>query len=483
MLSEGIAGFQQSVTAYNLNPRLEVIPNGARLPEEDSYNEDIGDSTDSVNPVYNSVITEDLTRSLVTISNSNPAKHATLYKSFDKIPTLTSYQGTEYEEYYSFGTTLFMDDAQENPIQAGGIGFFMNSIATTGYLVRIDTTASSSFNNSKKDLKILKLQNGLFKPMSDSQQSDISTLAGIYGGRAYRIDIKVKATELINEIKVYVNGFLVSAKDIKDSDGTPEDPTPITINAPTKSVVMFSQKGKVSFDYVYGIQIDKLKYEDNEYQMNVFDGQYSKNLINFNFGENIFTQTSEETGGKGNVEEFGPVARELRYLKLRYNSRPADPLWVSTGINNSVEIVGNRLNNFGGEIYVLNNSGTFVPLEDGEDYSFYIPGTGIGKFGEFQYSVDFDNEYNAEDPLIFQSNWIQKSGDAAALEKWIRSIWAKRQMTVKMNIFGNPLLSIGDIIRIKYDYQDISETKNFIIINIQHSFSGGLSTSVVCRSL
>ena len=54
-----------------------------------------------------------------------------------------------------------------------------------------------------------------------------------------------------------------------------------------------------------------------------------------------------------------------------------------------------------------------------------------------------------------------------------------------MSVFGNPILSIGDIVTIKYPYEGLDGTaaKKFIITNITQSFDQGLETTILCRSL
>ena len=115
------------------------------------------------------------------------------------------------------------------------------------------------------------------------------------------------------------------------------------------------------------------------------------------------------------IEEFGAVARELRVLKTKYESRPAFPLYASTGINPFVKIIGQRLTSSGAEVYVLNNSGTYIPLDDSEYYSFYILGKYISQSGDLEYTDNSASQYTSQEPVVFDSNWIQKNSDVVAL--------------------------------------------------------------------
>lgn len=422
-------------------------------------------------------------RSLYAINNleKDKSRYKIVTKSFDKINVTTP--TTQNPKYYSFGTSIFLDDTFENVSQTGGFGFFVSNGATSGYFIKVSTSATARAANSARDIVIMKVQNDSVRILDDTQDAQASTLAGVYGGKIYKIDVKVKCTDVANEIDVYVNGFKISAKDIKDDSGANQfDGKPSKLVVPSKRMAMFSQVGKVSFDYIYGVEIDAERYENKTSLMNVYNGQFSKNLIDFSVGANLFNENSVDTD-KGSIEEFGPIARELRNVKFRYDSAPGVGLYASLGINKAAAIVDSKLTNFGGEIFVLNNSGTFMPLQDGSDYSFFVLGPAITKVGDFKYETEIESEYTVTDPIIFESNWIQKQDEAAALEKWIREIWSKKQTVVQMSVYGNPLVTVGDVIKIKYAYQNLTDSKKFIITNIENSYSQGLETTIICRSL
>jgi hypothetical protein len=52
-----------------------------------------------------------------------------------------------------------------------------------------------------------------------------------------------------------------------------------------------------------------------------------------------------------------------------------------------------------------------------------------------------------------------------------------------MQVFGNPLLNVGDIISITHPLQglDAGNSEKFIITNINQSYNEGLETSIKCR--
>jgi hypothetical protein len=85
--------------------------------------------------------------------------------------------------------------------------------------------------------------------------------------------------------------------------------------------------------------------------------------------------------------------------------------------------------------------------------------------------------------VIFQSEWLQNLSDVESLGQWIKSNIINRGKTVTMEVFGNPLISVGDIVTINYTYQGLAGTEKFIVTSVQNSYQEGLSTNITCRTL
>jgi hypothetical protein len=400
------------------------------------------------------------------------------YKSFDSI-NITAPTGAN-PVYNTFGTALFFDDRLRDPSQRGGFGFFYDSEKISGYFIQVQTTVDSVEATTPREISFFKLMNGKYFKISDSQTIDLNK-AGVYSGQIYKIDLKVKSTATSVQIIAYINGYKITATDNVSLNNP--------LIYPTKTIAAYAHlKTNMYLDYVYANKISEEEYVSPDSFYGTATGSYSENLLGINFGEYIFNSKSYEAKSSS-IEEFGTVARELRKIKIRYNNRPGKPVYVSTGINNLAKIVASKLTNFGAEIYVLNNSSSFIPLEDGDTNSFFVLGSSISKTGEYEESSTKLSEFTVEEPLIFSSNWIQSKQEAASLESWIKTNWASKQMTVDMSIFGNPFLEVGDLIIINYPYQSLSADSSsndyrvFVVLSIEHSYDSGLETSIVCRTL
>ena len=405
----------------------------------------------------------------VTNNSKDPAAFSVASKNFD---ISTAYS------HYSFGTAMFFQSSISNVSASGGMGFFTDLLGMSGYYVLMQTTANTN-SNDDQEVKIIKVVNGRVKKLNDTQKGISKTLTGILGATSYKVDIKVKCASGVRVIDVYINNFKITATDTDSNSSTdPLDKVlPITSN-----VSMCATTGSAYYDYVYALPLEEAQYNSGILQ-NVYNGQFNNTLLSFLYGEKVLSNFQKTTLTNGKLEEFGTVARELRKVSIKYESRPGYPLYPSVGINKFVNVLGSRLTSFGAEVYLINNAGTWVPLDDASIHSFSVIGNYVVTSGQHEYSDASINEFSNPEPVIFQSTWIQKEDDAKAISKWIKDLWSKQQVVVNLQVFGNPLISVGDIISINYPSNNLDGTQKFVVMNVNTSFNEGLETSITARTL
>lgn len=153
------------------------------------------------------------------------------------------------------------------------------------------------------------------------------------------------------------------------------------------------------------------------------------------------------------------------------------------GGNTLARIIGEKYSNFGAKIYVLNNASATIPLSNGLEANMYIYGNTLGNSGQLEYISNELNDFVTKEPIIFQSLWLQNESDVKNLANWIKQKVVNKGKMVNASVFGNPLLSVGDIVSFKYTLQGLTGTENFIITDVKHTYSQGLETSITCRTL
>lgn len=434
-------------------------------------------------------------KSYLTLTNNNPSQksYSLIYRDFDAInlptglgviqtnPSGVDTPVTSYSTVcYSFGTTFFLDSNIEKPNQGGGIGFFLSGQGSDGYYIFVESTSLSA-SQDNKSVRIVKVQGNKVYVLKDTQSSSANTLEGIYGGKSYSIDVKVKVSGINVEIIAYVNGFKITATDTTNYLAA----VPTKILGPTARVGLLCTKGIVKFDYVYGTDISGEQYSDSSYILNFYQGQFSNDLLNTSFGDLTYyadNSTDVYNSKKTMVDEFGTTVREIIKQKIRFQN-PSYPVKWTTGGNKLAQLIGYKVNNFGGEAYVLNNASTTIPLSDTDNANFYLFGNTLGQSGTLEYTTDELSDYVTKEPVIFESKWLQNLSDVKSLAEWIKTKAVNRGRIVNMSVFGNPLISVGDIVTIKYTYQGFAGTEKLIVTNVMHKYSEGLETSISCRTL
>lgn len=413
-----------------------------------------------------------VSKSLFVVSNTSPdPQNYSIATKDTKI--LTSYG------HYSFGTGMFFQSSVSKVNAAGGLGFFTDNVGKNGYYVLMQTTSNLS-NTSDREVKILKVVDGKKVELADSQKNNNSTtLTGIIGATSYKVDIKVEVTATTRVIDVYINNFKISAVDTNKSSST--DPIDQVLPV-TSNIAMCATTGSAHFDYLYATPLEESQYNSGVVQ-NVYNGQFNDTVLNFLYGEKVLSNFEKTSLKNGYLEEFGTVARELRKVNIKYESRPGYPLYPSLGINKFVNVLGSRLTSFGAEIYLINNAGTWVPLDDSALNSFSVIGNYLVTSGQHEYMDKTVNEYTNPEPVIFESQWIQKESDAKAISTWIKDLWSNQQSVVSMQVFGNPMISVGDVITINYPSNNLDGTKKFVVMSVTNSFNQGLETSITARTL
>lgn len=410
-------------------------------------------------------------------------KFEVLTRQFNAIqlptPTSVSSQGASFPDtYYTFGTSLFLEPNFDKPNQGAGIGFFSNDEGSQGYFVLLESTALAASKN-RKTVRIVKANGTELFPLKSSGINTSSTFDGLYGGVQYNLDIKVKLSGSRIDISVYINGHKLSVYDQNAINPLNQ------ILYPTNRISVIATSGKAMFDYVYGSKIEKEEYDNFEYTGNFYQGQFSNDLLTTNYGNLVYENSDKQdlyTSRQNMVDEFGTTVREILKASVKFDSRPAFPIRWTTGGNKFAKIISSKYSNFGGEAYVLNNASTTIPLSDNNLASFYIYGNTLSSSGQLEYIVEMDDTtYNTKEPILFQSKWIQSESDAKSIGEWIKNNVVNKGKIVNMEVFGNPLIAVGDIVAINYSYNGFTGQERFIVTNVSQSFDEGLTTEISCR--
>ena len=382
--------------------------------------------------------------------------------------------------YYSCGTTMFFQPQSDSVgNSSGGMLIFANSAGTQGYVLNIksSTLAGAQGQNEFQILKVKIDSSGksIVSVVPDSQSITKSkNIIGIIEGESYKIDVNIKCETLKTTIVAYINGHRITATDSSAGNILPA----------TSNMGLFASLGIVSFDYIYLKKITAAEYNTATIQ-NLYGNQFAGISAQIAYGDMWLSgiNTLDVATTDVHVEEFGPVAREIRFVNQDYSTVPVQPKYMSTNLNDFVEILDSNLTAFNAKAYILNTSGTFIPLLSSTYSKVSAVANNIVRSSPVIYSDEEVSKYSTQEPITFESTWIQRPSDAKALAQWINTQCSTQQMTISMNAIINPKIKVGDIISIKYSRQGLDGTEKFLVNGLIQKFDRGLDTTIDARSI
>ena len=415
-------------------------------------------------------------------------KYTYAYRDFDaiQVPTATvdsqkfvSYPSNTY--YFSFGTSFLFPPLSVYEPQEGGLGFFLSPLADSGYYITFATSGTANAK-SHNAIRIIKVFGKKIKVLQDGQRGNSATLDTIFSGGVHNVDVKVKVNNNTVNITAYIDGFKIEAEDKNSTSAPINQILPIT-----KRVGLLAASGTISFDYAYGGSINADQY-DNQGQYNPYFGQFSQDFLTTQYGDIVYESNNSDSSEfkfdkNTGYDEFGTVAREIVKRSVKFSSGASLPNSWTVGGNSRVSILSQDRNHFGGEVFVLNNTSSTIPLADEGVNTLSVWGYTIGFSGDIEYNTEPASEYAVPEPVTFESTWLQNEVDVKNLADWIQGRIVNKAKVISMKVFGNPLISVGDIIRITYPYQKFDGTESIIVTHVNHSYNGGLETTIKGRTL
>jgi len=211
------------------------------------------------------------------------------------------------------------------------------------------------------------------------------------------------------------------------------------------------------------------------------------------------------------VEEFGTILRECAYFNIRYDQAyPAliAKLAPTFGSERGYSVSQFRASAYGAEFLIFNTTDKAISIDETTGNYLRILGVTFTQDTTGELTVDdyFKRSSNFSDPQYtnstltsplaerkklesiersrkkygkkefnIESEYIQSDDDASKLMGWIMGKALRQRQKIVMEVFGVPVLQLGDIVSIDYDIDDnihyVDKTKRFVVQGISHSKS------------
>jgi hypothetical protein len=212
-------------------------------------------------------------------------------------------------------------------------------------------------------------------------------------------------------------------------------------------------------------------------------------------------------------EEFGTIMREASYFDVRYDKAyPALSAQISPTFNKikGYTVSGFVAGSYGAEFLVFNNTDTTLNLDSTSGNYLRIQGVTFTQESQHELSVDqyfekissfdenvFNLDTNVQAPLVskrqfsdiklsrlsqgqkfftLEASYIQSQDAAEDLMGWFVNKIMKPRKSVGLNIFSNPMIQLGDIVKINFtssnQFEEIaSADSRFVVYSIEYKRS------------
>ncbi|QIQ62926.1 minor tail protein [Streptomyces phage Moab] len=263
--------------------------------------------------------------------------------------------------------------------------------------------------------------------------------------------------------------------------------------------------GVADFEYFYmmadgGIQETDL---DNSSYLDLIRGGYYSNQYYKDFVTR--TRVAQKRRGKKTIkytqwydqryfDEFGMQVHEYRPYDITFDKKPV--LYSTLYVSNDTQIVTDEyVHNPFGAHFIIANASRFNSVVNGEDtltfgadnsidQKIMITGRTVQQAEAVDYEVSNEQAIKArgEITLQFESQWIQSEAAAKALGDWIVNNWSQPCDEIELEIFGNPLIQLGDVIAVNYPPKNMSaSTHKYFVTGSDQKWDNGLTTTLQLR--
>ena len=305
--------------------------------------------------------------------------------------------------------------------------------------------------------------------------------------------------------------------------GTATDTSPIQMNDKNNKMALFVRgTSKVMFEHIYALA-NNPEYINTQKKKNAplrtilsdessYNPSFSKYTVNKAIQQTYLSGINPSNTPKYLMyyDEFGTIMRECAYFNIRYDKAyPAIYSKISPTFNNlqGYAISGFLPNAYGAEFMVFNitdsalnldeTSGNYLRIQGltftqqsahdltvdeyfskNSDYSSpQLNSTGVlnPPSAYDKQFIDIQNSRNTYGKKDFTLNgaYIQNLDTANKLMEWMVNKVMKQRKSVGVTIFANPMIQLGDIVKIDYvdnsGYRQIADADaRFIVYNIEY---------------
>jgi len=394
-----------------------------------------------------------------------------------------------------YGTSIYFPASASHATQAAGIAVQLgDSNAESGYYIEIAPTAKVDKN------KQVRRSLGVYTKKTDGKAYGLVTREPVVlENKWHALDVIVHRGEDVDNISVYLNGQFIMTVLRSGSN---------RMGGSGRFGIFTRGSTWSKFEYVYGIGARPASdnYPD---EWSAWDRFAPDGNGNFGaFGSAFFTKyyaanwktykrkvkgkwvKEEARYNQFYFDEFGPIAREIRDYKVKFeNELPIRMPFIMSSNEAGVSVTDFKPTPFGASFSVENTARTNQTVHggDGINHVLYIYGQQLTQ-AEAKEVVSKDEDSIREigkRDLSIESRLIQTESMAKRISDFVSKHWKNARDSYRVTVFGTPLIQVGDIVRVDFPAASLSLTAGrYYVASTSSTFSdGGLSTELVIVKL
>ena len=393
--------------------------------------------------------------------------------------------------YYYYGTKLRFEKAGKR-VQRAGMVIHSNA-SENGYYIELTPTNKLTATGRKLTNELIVYSRKSDQIKIHGGTANTGVPINIVEGVWYEMDVFVGPATGGHTVSVWINGNLMLTVAMVDD----------WYNIWNGRFGMhFRGQTKVSYEYLYAIGQPDVNPIDNTGFYDRVEGGYQGNQWDREWVYGWKTKYRRTKKGvtaykvqaqQRFMDEFGPIVHEVREFDIKFDPKPV--LHSQLYMTNDWQVICPEYtsNAFGAKFYLANTSRENAIIH-GEDNLTYANNTINQVFAVYGRAVTqseaekvISQNYNqilrrGKIETELSSPWVQSKAAAQDIADWMLHHWGETADEQTVEIFGNPLLEIGDVVTVSYPEKSmVIATHKYFITAVSTSFDQGLATTLVLR--
>jgi len=407
---------------------------------------------------------------------------------------LWCYRGNPADTQYKvYGTRIAFYADGSSYTQRGGIVVQQSGTTQDGYYVEVCTTNSltAAQRQHRQEVHIFSRKNGSNITLA------VGSAMAVAENKWYDLDVYVTGTGTSQTITAWLNGQIAATA---HTDGSNYQPSSGRFG------VYGRGRSNIGFEYLYAIARevpdppDDYGFFDLKYG-GVRGGAWQKEYVwemRTRWKKIKKKKWVKETYRHNQYvfDEFGSYVHEVREFDVKFDPAPVQYSYLFSTNEWYTATLEYSSDPFGARFIIANTSRDTAILLGDDTLTYAGSGSSIKQvlcvLGRDLEVSDAQSIIATDDLAIrkrgeidseIDSDWIQSESMAQDVSSWMTKHWAQGADLITVEVFGNPLIEICDIVSVNYPNRHMAtNTHKYYVVGTSNEFSdGGLSTTLTLR--